>query len=355
MDLAFSAPKTNPWTEQGGEVFSSLEQSFFAFANRTCGKILVVTDKTAYARLAFAVRHPRSLCVVLEAEDALPLFSFSDAGAVFAAGGDFVLRAARMFSALNRLPLLLAPSDAGLCGAIDRAAVLVDGNRANFPLAEGELCLDLALLKPSLAEGYARLLLARLAVLEARAAALLLIRPSDFADEMLSALSVLDKDCGAEDIVRANFSLRRLESEGAPTGEGTVLAELHHGEARRIRAFCELFALYAAFFRRGHPRKYTVPDYSARAKKAGTTVSLPPTAEDFAQTIFNFERRRADLSRLLEPVERGYSRYLRTYSRLSGKAIVKKRDLSVLQYLPEHCPEGLTALIRDFGLMEWSS
>ena len=63
-----------------------------------------------------------------------------------------------------------------------------------------------------------------------------------------------------EEIVRRNARLRMLEEDGVPQGEGMRL----EGSAyTRWQALC---ALYLAFFAKGRPRRYAVPDYAARAE-----------------------------------------------------------------------------------------
>ena len=341
---------------EGAPRFCSLQQGAREFAARTAGKLLFVGDRKSFSALAFSPRLPRAVCVVLDSADALPLFAMPDGvGGVFAAGGADTLRGARAYAALNRLSCVLAPCGATVEGVFgSEGKVRFSGREDSYPLATGQLILDKALLQPTLADGFARLLLARLAVFELRAKAMLGLGQEDrIAEDMFPLLTCLEGEPTDEDILLANVRLAALEAGGEPAGEGHVLAALFGGEQPRLRAFCALFALYSAFFTHGKPRKYTVPDYGQRAEYAGTRAGTPPTAEEYARRSMLLERRRGEIVRELNLLGRRRADWLRMSARLSGKYFSSGGEAPVLKTLPEHAPSGLSALIRDFGLMEW--
>lgn len=347
MQFAEHVPMTNAVgigrTEDGDDLhFCSLAEAVAAFAAETAGKILFVSDGETCPALAFAARLKRAISVVLDGADALPLFSVPDTvGAVFAAGGEDTLLAARFFASVRRVPCAVLPAD-GACFGIfgDMGCVFLDGTPMNVPLARAKIFCDAALVSPGLDEARGRLLLARLARFEARA-----LSAFGFHREQLCAAD----GNTAEEIVRANAALRKSELGGAWQGEGAALARLYK-EASALRAFHELSALYAAFFGCGRPRKYAVPDYAARAKRAGVSAAdvRIPTAEEYARRALILERRRADLLTEIQAIHR------ETHSVC---AVLKKNwenggISDALRTLPEHCPDGLTAIIRDFGLLE---
>ena len=73
-----------------------------------------------------------------------------------------------------------------------------------------------------------------------------------------------------------------------------------------------------------------------------------PTAEEYARRALILERRRSDLLAEIRAIDR------ETHSVC---AVLKKSGENsgisdALRTLPEHCPDGLSAIIRDFGLME---
>lgn len=350
-----SVPMINPEEGNGyggGLSFCPINNSVKEFASRTAGKLLVVSDGTSYYALAWAASLPRTISVVLDGEDALPLFTMPDGvGGVFAAGNANTLRTARLFAQVRRIPCTVAPTQSSMDGVFEERGMVCAGERLEFPLATAEVVCDLALLKPTLAEGYARLLLGRLALFEARALALF-VGGNAPDGERFRLLQCSDHELSAEEIVRTNAFLRR--HEGAYTGEGIVLAEHCGGEHAAFRAFWALSALYAAFFKRGRPRKYVVPDYAKRAERAGVPLlaAEPPTAEEFARRAFIFERRRGDLLRELELILRGRSANLRRYNSYAQTPCTANGRRDMLYTLPELAPNGLSAIIRDFGLME---
>lgn len=345
------------------------------------GKLALVSDAPRFAVFRAFALSPRAISLILE-EDALPLFSLPEGvSCVMAAGGEEVLTAARCFAEVRRLPCLLLPADAALEGAREeRAPVLIGGERALHRLAPAAVCCDRALLISSLGEGYSALLLARLASFEGRALAALGVR------ERASAASVPASapasvpapalpEAAFEPVLRALFSLPRELMRG----EGFTLASLlkQDGEgAPRRRAYVQLSALYAAFFFKGHPRRTFVPDYARRAALAGTPFAAAvPSPEEYAARALALERIRGTFSaealRFLEerPQEEARIAALSTPAEAQGgdrpspaaaqekarpsPALLGGGDTFRLKYLPEHAPHGLSAVIRDFGLMEW--
>lgn len=355
MRLAPTVPMIKPEEGYGGRAFCSVREAYVSFRKRTAGELLVVTDGKRFPYLSFANQCGKTISMVLDGADALPLFSAPDGvGGVIVAGDKATLLAARAFSTLNRLPCALLPADGSLDGAFESSSeVPIGGEFVSLPLAEAEVFLDTEILSPSLPSAYARLMLSRLAIFEQRAKEMLgLSKPIDL-DPLFSALSVLEGEPSAEEIIEANAAVRLAESGGAPKGEGAVLAGLYPEKNGPIRAFCELFALYSAFFKRGKPRKFVVPDYAERAKRAGTSPSVPPDPEEFARRNIALEKRRFDLVRTIGQIGREKERWLFAEGKLAGRRFLPKRDFSVLSLLPERSG-GLSCIIRDFGLMEWS-
>lgn len=346
-------PKRKP--EAGGEAtdglhFCTVEEAVASFSARTAGKTLFLSDARSYPRLAFAATRPRALSVVLEGADALPLFAMPEGvGAVFAAGGEETLRAARFFAAVRGVPCALAPADGALYGVFPASGtVVLDGERLTAPLKEGEVYCDVAFLQPSLPDALARISLARLARFEVRALAV-------FGGELRPVAPAEPREITAESVVRANAALRRSEAEGAWQGEGTVLAQMYPMPDAR-RAARELAALYRAFFRCGKPRKYAVANYAARARQTGAAYGELhiPTPEEYARRALLLERRRADLARELDLVVRQNSSEIDSVYTFSQKAAVYRGVSAELFSLPERSTSGLSAIIRDFGLLERS-
>ena len=352
MRLDSSVPKKNSAEcggyGGGGLSFSCVRESAARFLHVHAGKALVLAEDTSFSALLPAVRSPRALAVLWEG-DALPLFALPEAGCLLAAGGAELLKAARFFSAVRGVPCMLFPTDASLDGALcARGDVTVDANRIRAPLAAGETVCDMALLRPSCGEGYARLMLARLALFEAKAVGLIARRPwGGAAYEEAYALTEMRDALSAEEIVRRNGRLRLLEDTGLPRGEGAALAGSGYARWRALTA------LYLAFFSRGVPRRYCVPDYAARAKAAGVPYAALciPSREEYAARALRLERVRGELLAELRAIfvrRAGYERALRTL----GAGALQPPAPAILKTLPEHAEGGLSALIRDFGLME---
>lgn len=349
-----SVPKTTPLAGEdakdgGGLHFCSVEEGVARFRGRTAGKLLLVSDARSYARLAFASSSPRALSVVLDGADVLPLFAMPDGvGAIFAAGGEETLTAARFFAEVRRVPCALAPSDAALYGAYPPSGtVLSDGVRMQAPLRDAELFCDVAFMRPSLSSALARVGLARLARFEARALAV-------FAEERPPLKDAPLPSAEPENIVRANSVLRQSERQGAWQGEGASLVRLYP-EPDVFRALHELTALYLAFFKCGKPRKYAVADYSGRARRAGSAYGdiAIPSPDAYARRALMLERRRADFLLELNAIARQNAEIDSVYA-FSQPITVYNGISDALYTLPERCPGGLSAVIRDFGLLERS-
>ncbi len=356
MRLAeYSVPKMTPeergadYGREDGLLFYSAEEGARRALEQIAGKALLVTDADACGMFAELALSPRTISVVFDG-DALSLFSMPDGvSAVLAAGGTAVLHAARYFAEVRGIPCTLFPVRAALDGVFEaRGRVLLGGEESEVPLRTGDVVCDLARLKGDLPGAYGRLLLFQLARLEARALSAFGIPAREGAETELPS--------GAEEILCANARCRREERAGAWAGEGVLLAALMRERGDKFpewRAYVQLTALYAAFFEKGKPRRYFTPDYKARAERAGCAVKGVPSAEEYVLRAMTLERIRASFARealgLLARKETCYP-VLRA---LSGSVPpVRGGDLSLLRDLPE-CGGGLTAVIRDFGLMEW--
>ena len=246
---------------------------------------------------------------------------------------------------VRRVPCMLAPAQSALDGVFcKRAEVVVGGSRMEFPLAEADAVCDRRLLEPSFAEGYARLLLSRLAVFEARAMRIL-TGEGEPCEEAWALLAALTGEPDGETVVRLNGELRMLERDGAFTGEGVVLARLYGGSDAAYCAVRALSALYAAFFKRGRPR-CAVPMPQSYGD------SLPPTVRECARRAMRLETHRKDLLRELSVLLRGSARERRIYATFAGRRPPSRISAEKLYELPLHAPQGLCAVVRDFGLFE---
>lgn len=357
MELAEpSVRKKNPNKDGGGLFFRPIQESAREFASGTAGKLLVVSDAISYRAVAFLASFPRTVSVVLEG-DALPLFSMPDGvGGVLAAGGEDTLLAARFYADLIKAPCLLVPSDATLRGATEEHGTpSVDGERRETALAAGTVACDVSLLTGSLADACAELLLARLSLFETAALAEFRgEKPPSVYEEAYGLLLRAAPPFTPETLVRTHASLRGAEARGLPVGEGFVLRSLCGGDLPSMGAFTQLFALYAAFFSKGRPRRYAVPDYAARAARAGTVnAAYVPTAEEYASRALALERMRGRRMQEAEILSRASSAYRREARSYLGREPHFPQGKDLLRALPEHCPHGLSAIIRDFGLMEW--
>lgn len=327
---------------EGGLFFCAAQTLVGTAMNRGAGKILLLSDRQGCAVLAAAARSPRAVNLVLDGGDALPLFAMPDEICqIVAAGGAECMRAARFFAGVRRIPCALIPCASDLTGAFEEEAdVPVGGTDLRYPLPAAQVGLDESLLAPTYAEGYARLLVCRLAFFE-RTALSMFDRTDPPPEALFTLLSGL-KEADGREILRKNAALGRM---GEGDGEGAYLAR----SCGYFAAFCALVSLYTAFFRYGSPRKYVVPHYSARAERAGVPLAMPPTEEDYVRRALTLEARRAQFLRELRFVSQDMRAYRTRYAALGGS--MERADRRELLALPERAG-GLTKIIRDFGLME---
>ncbi len=351
-----SVPKTNP--DEGTLYGREDEPEFAATTSFFAKKLSAVSAK---ALLVFegdlpafheAAASPRTIAVVFDG-DSLPLFSMPDGvSCVIAAGSEKLLCAARYFSEVRGISCTLFPVDCGLDGAFEkRAKVKLNGEDLFVTLSPCEVLLDAELLSPTLCDGYMRTLLARLAEIEGQALALFR------GGKVPSWEAEIPTDLSLREIVLANARQRKKESCGALTGEGIVLADLLKKSGEKFpmwQAFFQLTALYSAFFEKGKPRRYFTPDYADRARKAETVYPVPslPTPEEYALRALTLERVRGILAKQLLSLRRD-EEIVKNVSLLSGEPMRRAAsNLQPLSILPERCPYSLSAIIRDFGLME---
>lgn len=354
-------PKINPAEcgregNSGGLIFCPIEEGVERAQSRFGGKTLFVSDTHSFGCFTPFARNLRAISVVFEA-DVLPLFSMPDGvGSVFAAGGEEALKAARFFAKVRRVPCVLFPAEGSMRGVVeDTDEILLCGQRTRTTLAEGEVIVDLSLLGDSFAETFASLLLARLALIEEHALRIFsrAEKPAFFEKMFL----LTEPDCrNARELIERNYAIRKAVNAGVPAGEAETLVRLHKaaGDSFPVwRAFCELLALYTAFFECGKPRKFYVPDYSARAKsaKANYWRITVPSPEEYEYRAAMLERMRVPFSAELNTLLKRREQFVRAFSALAGIQ-PPQTDFRRLKSLPEHCPNGLSALIRDFGLME---
>lgn len=350
--ISASVPKRNaPSGVADGEnelLFSTVrERAEAQFSRFPGGKLALVSDLERAALFRGFALSPRAVSFVLE-EDALPLFSLPEGVAcILAAGGERVLTAARCFAEVRRIRCVLFPVDASLRGATEAEAyITLGGKTALHRLAPASVCCDEALLMPSLGEGYAALLLARLACFEGRAlAAFGMGEPRPEAPAF---------EASFECVLRAAYVLPPVLREG----EGFTLAALLQKDGEKQpdwRAFVQLLALYAAFFERGMPRRTFVPDYARRALHAGTSLcARVPTPEEYALRALTLERIRGGFAREAKELLTARKKEAERVSSLSCAPVSLRGGSTFrLRYLPEFAPRGLSALIRDFGLLDF--
>ena len=359
MMFAELLPKTNaPAGEEGGLFFCSTEKGVRKIAeNRPAGKLLFVTDGSALG--AFRTFLPsRALCLVLDSDDCLPLFATSDdVSSVVAAGGRGTLTAARFFAEVRKIPCAVFPACAALDGAYEKSGeVQTERFRKKVPLAEAAVYCDEALAESTAGQAYMRLLLTRLALVEARAMRRFgLSAGREETEERVygALLPLVTKSLSFREVVEINAVVRKCESEGMSEGEGVALARLI-GMKGEEQAFGLLSALYLAFFSKGKPR-LTVPDYATRAKRAETPYSALSihTPEEFAFRAASFEKMRTSFYREIKAILSGELHYRNNFYALTGRAPTTAKSLNELQLLPEK-KTGLCSVIRDFGLMEWA-
>ena len=358
MMFAELSPKTiTPEGDEGELVFCSSEEGMRDFMNRRpAGKLLIVTDGSALRAFRTCLP-PRALCLVLDSDDCLPLFSCSDdVASIVAAGRESTLVLARYFAEIRKIPCALFPVSAALGGAFEcDGRVRLSSVSTRVPLAEATVYCDQALLAPSLGQAYMRLLLARLALIEAKALrGFGLDGGSEGAYEQAfqALLPLQSKTLALQDVVTKNAVIRKCERGGMIRGEGICLAN-EIGRYGEEQAFFLLAALYSAFFAKGKPR-LIVPDYAARARAAGAAYALQrvPTLQELVYRGISLERMRAELCWELSRFLEGETHFKANFYALTGRAVAPLGSAAALKYLPEQTA-GLSAIIRDFGLMEW--
>lgn len=365
MGLAeYSVPKMNAlngWENgrEGGPSYCSVEEGAVAFAARhPAGKTLFLSDGSSYKAFAGIEKSPRAVSLVLDTDDCLPVFSMPDGvSCILAAGEKRTLWAARYFAAVRKAPCALFPLNATADGAYEtRGTVLLNGERTETALPDGEVYCDLSAMGNTFANAYARLLLSRLALIEIRALrAFRLAEGAPEAEERaFSLLMPLNREISARETLELNAALRLLERDGLPAGEGLTLSRTLSAGAGSCewRAYLQLSALYAAFFLRGKPRRYLVPDYAARAAEAGEAYRSQniPTEEQFAFRAVTLEKIRAGFAAELKLLLRSRNTHARTVRALGGMG-EDAGSLEAIRLLPERA-RGLSCVIRDFGLME---
>ena len=359
MKFASLLPKTkSPGQERGGLIFCSIEEGIKIFLSQyPAGKVLFVTDESALNAYCAAMPH-RIISVVLDTRDCLPLFSVSDEIALVAAAGKpHTLRAARFFANIRKIPCAVFPTSAALDGVFEReGGVYIKDCTFRVPLEGSALFSDLKLLNRSLGAAYMRLLLSRLAFIESGALRRFGIAPKcdtqteERAFQSLSSLT--EGTLSPEDIVLKNAVLRESECAGLWEGEGVVLAR-SIGREGEVQAYLLISALYSAFFRKGKPR-CLVPDYAARAGRAGIPYfeQSIPTPEEYSRRTLAFEIMRDSAIAQLNALHAKEGAFKSNYYRFTGNPFPQRVSLAPLAYLPEKA-QGLSAVIRDFGLMEW--
>ena len=357
MEFAELLPKTTTPEEEGGVIFCSSEEGVRdAVKIRPAGKLLFVTD--CHALKAFRTcLPPRALCLVLDTDDCLPLFATSDdVSMVVAAGRKSTLASARFFAEIRKIPCAVFPVSAALDGAYDACGrVALGANASVVPLKEATVYCDEELVSPDSGQAYMRLLLSRLALVEAKALRGLGLEAGceeaqERAYQALLPLKV--KTLTLREVVIKNAFIRKCERKGMAAGEGALLAR-EIGSHGAEQAFFLLSALYATFFSKGKAR-LQVPDYTARARAAGAAYAEQrvPTLQEFFHRVTAFERIRAELSTELNALIEGETHFRRNFYLLEGRPPAEAREIRFLKELPERTT-GLSSVIRDFGLMEW--
>ena len=241
-------------------------------------------------------------------------------------------------------------------GAFETSArVRLSGQEMQVRLADADVVCDLTLMHNSMAEGYARILLTRLALFEAKMLGRICRRPfGGAAYEEAFFLTDGVHALRAEEIVKINARVRVLEEQGAPIGEGTVLRERYAGvPIPALYAQRALSAVYYAALKKGVPRRYFVPDYRARAAAAGTKYAdqAVPAPSEYAARAMALERARGELLTEIVHLRREHPAQLREI-RARVRLLPFTPDLHELNCLPERAPGGLCAVLRDFGLLE---
>ena len=358
MTLAETYAPKKTFTEDAdcvsGLFFCSLEEGLKDAASRyPCGKLLFFTDEKNYTAFAEQITLARAVSVCFSGKDALPLFALHDGvTAIFAAGGADVMRSARYYAAVKRIGCVLFPMDARLIGVLEEEAeICVNGTSGRVSLSQATVYCDIDRLQPTLSRAYARLLLFRLATVERRAIDLF-ERTCSNTDDAFRATLAPSSGWSARELILRNATLSRI---GA-LGEGEVLARVLEKEGDQTpewTAFVLLSALYGAFFTRGAPAKYVVPNYKERLKKVGREEDYArlhiPTGEEMLRRSQRLERARKSLITDFKGLFRGDEE--REYFRFGG-APAQTLPVQFLFRLPEYAEGGLSCYLRDFGLLE---
>lgn len=368
MRLAeYSVPKKNCAKEgelrygSGSEpIFLSVEEVISNTTRRyAIGKILLLTDGDGYKFACSATRNARVICLVQEGDESLPLFAMPDTVVcVLAIGGEAVMRSARFFASVRSVACVLVSLQASLFGCYERRGrIRVDGEEGEFPLADGDVYCDPQRIS-NLSGGFARILLARLATVERHALCVFCENQEGWSHPADRCASLFQGE-EAREIVNACCQIALAEREGGACGEGMALARLLSQSGERHAEWCayiQLSALYSAFFAKGKARRYFVPDYSARCNRAGVGLEgylqvRVPTVEESARRSLVLERTRKTFMNELNGLLCRIADDRRVFLALGGE-VGRVEKLDCLKKLPEHSPHGLSAVIRDFGLLE---
>jgi len=313
-------------------------------------KILLLSDERGVSCVAPFFGYRRAVSAVQGTDDVLSLFAMPDGIACcVAVGKENVLKAARCYSMVQRIPCVCLPVSGTFEGLFAPfGEVSVGRERRLYSLREAEIVLDRELLKESLADAYARLLLARLACAERVALRIFTGEYSDGEKSEALFYAVRGLPCDESELLTANLNARLLEAQGAFTGEGEAFARMLSKNGEREanwKAFRILFALYLAFFQKGKPRRYAVPDYF----KTGTYGHVP-TAEEYAKRALILEGSRARLCEELSDLSDRRWEIARTYRSLGGRDGALPPLKTTFESLKKST--GLSSVIRDFGLLE---
>ncbi len=350
-------PKKKPITDRG----DGLDEPFFScIYQRTeeilrrfpVGKVALLCDGEGYAFLSDLVRNQRVIALVHTAQDALPLFSLPEtAVCAIGVGGEAIMKVARYFSTVRRIPCFLFPTDGRFLGVFEGMGELfVNGEKSRYPLQRATVWCDRTIVKGT-ASAFARNLLARLVLFERRALRLLRGAGTEHCERLYSVVGQGGGE-SAEEVL--SISCRRAQSEIA--GEGWVLADmLPPSDFPEWQAYRALLALYAAFLQKGKRNPLAVPDYLARCERAktgveGYRVQHIPTVDELNGWEVAFSQTRATLLLEIQPILHAFARDRRTFALLGGREA--SLPFSILYTLPERAPEGLCAVMRDFGLFE---
>lgn len=343
----------------GGRVWSGSAKSLPALlgARFPMGNFLVLTDEeNALAEETKTLLEglPRRLAVVTgEEEDLLPLFLEPDkiTCAVGVGGG---ISAARYFAAVRSLPCVaVCPSPAPYGAGGKEICVCVGGEKVRLRVALPDLlCRCGGESDGDTSGARAFLALCRVAAFSCDACRRLYgeEKPSGLYPQFRAAA-----DCQGESretlfcaVAAAEYCL----SEGFPGGEAFALARLYPAKTERdaeADAACAaaLAKVYALFFGSGFYRGGKV-DYRARREEAerrfpeeATDVRIP-SAESLAARAAAFAENRAALSSEIDALVRVLPSCAEDAVRRAGK---------IIRFLPELCGCGISALMRDFGLL----